>query len=221
MKCNTYILCSGSRCEILAAGMSHSFWHSYAQCDIASSLADWVLPFEIGIFRTYACLVVSPNSAMIGLTASYGFAPEYPHQMANVFMTTQRVKISSVKSIFTTVNAGVPQGTIFIQIGFIHHINDRQTAWEHVKYVDDCAPWEECLPPASLARSKQLAHWKSTNKDEGATHMLQENTALHPAANDQRQTHRARELINRGLLYFNAVNLICICIYLFVCKLMI
>ncbi|KAI0229504.1 hypothetical protein LSAT2_020083 [Lamellibrachia satsuma] len=59
-------------------------------------------------------------------------------------------------------------------------------------YATTLLPQNVIRSPASLARSKQLAHWKSTNKDEGATHLLQENTALHPAANDQRQTHRAQ-----------------------------
>ena len=58
----------------------------------------------------------------------------------------QRVKIGSVKSKFTTINAGVPQGTIFGQIGFVHHINDLRTTRDHVKYVDDCTIWESCAP---------------------------------------------------------------------------
>ena len=47
-------------------------------------------------------------------------------------------KIGRVKSEYTTVNAGVPQGTTFGPIGFLHHIKDLQTIREHIKYVDDC-----------------------------------------------------------------------------------
>ena len=67
----------------------------------------------------------------------------------------QGVKIGSVKSEYTRVNAGVPQSTIFGPIGFLHHINDLQTVCEHIKYVDDCTIWEAILhPPEWTAQSK-------------------------------------------------------------------
>ena len=62
------------------------------------------------------------------------------------FFRKQRVKIGSVKSKFTTINAGVPQGIIFGLIGFVHHINDLRTTCDHDKYVDDCIIWESCAP---------------------------------------------------------------------------
>ena len=51
----------------------------------------------------------------------------------------QRVKIGNVKSNFITINAGVPQGTIFGPIGL-------QTSCGHVKYVDDCTIWKQFSP---------------------------------------------------------------------------
>ncbi|KAI0220548.1 hypothetical protein LSAT2_027945 [Lamellibrachia satsuma] len=80
----------------------------------------------------------------------------------------QRVEIGDVKSDFTTINAGVPQGTIFGPIGFIHHINDLQTSCGHVEYVDDCTIWENCSPcghNSSLqTAATEVAQWTATNK---------------------------------------------------------
>ena len=79
----------------------------------------------------------------------------------------QRVKIGSVKSKFTTINAGVPQGTIFGPIAFVHHINDLRTTCDHVKYVDDCTIWESCAPScvnSSLqTAADEVAQWTTTN----------------------------------------------------------
>ena len=80
----------------------------------------------------------------------------------------QRVKIGSVKSEYTTVNAGVPQGTIFGPIGFLHNINDLQTVCEHIKYVDDCTLWE-ATSSSGMDSSVQVAadeveQWTATNK---------------------------------------------------------
>ena len=79
----------------------------------------------------------------------------------------QRVKIGSVKSKFTTINTGVPQGTIFGPIGFVHHINDLRTTCDHVKYVDNCTNWESCAPScvnSSLQIAPdEVAQWITTN----------------------------------------------------------
>ena len=86
----------------------------------------------------------------------------------------QRVKVGSVKSEFTPVNAGVPQETTFGPISVIHHIND-------VKYVDNCTLWEECSS-SGLDSGRQPTKWHST--------MLQHSTSRHPAAKDQRLTSK-------------------------------
>ena len=80
----------------------------------------------------------------------------------------QRVKIGSVKSEYTTVNAGVPQGTIFGPIGFLHHMNDLQTVCEHIKYVDDCTIWEASSSSGMDSSLQVTAHevgqWTASNK---------------------------------------------------------
>ena len=78
------------------------------------------------------------------------------------------MKVGSTKPKFTTINAGVPQGTLFGPIGFVHHINDLRTTCDHVKYVDDCTIWEIC----SLSRADSslpsaaddVAQWTTINK---------------------------------------------------------
>ena len=80
----------------------------------------------------------------------------------------QRVKIGSVKSEYTTVNAGVPQGTIFGLIGFLHHINDLQTVCEHIKYVDDCTIWEASsssgMDSSLQVAADEVGQWTASNK---------------------------------------------------------
>ena len=80
----------------------------------------------------------------------------------------QRVKIGNVKSEYTTVNAGVPQGTIFGPIGFLHHINDLQTVCEHIKYVDDCTIWEASsssgMDSSLQVAADEVGQWTASNK---------------------------------------------------------
>ena len=80
----------------------------------------------------------------------------------------QRVKIGSVKSEYTSVNAGVPQGTIFGPIGFPHHINDLQTVCEHIKYVDDCTIWEASsssgMDSSLQVAADEVGLWTASNK---------------------------------------------------------
>ena len=80
----------------------------------------------------------------------------------------QRVKIGSVKSEYTTVNAGVPQGTIFGPISFLHHINDLQTVCEHIKYVDDCTIWEASsssgMDSSLQVAADEVGQWTASNK---------------------------------------------------------
>ena len=79
----------------------------------------------------------------------------------------QQLKIGSVNSKSTIINAGVPQGTIFGPIGFVHHINDLRTTCDHVKYVDDCTIWESSVPScvhSSLqTAADEVAQWTTTN----------------------------------------------------------
>ena len=60
---------------------------------------------------------------------------------------------NNVKSDVTTINTGVPQGTLFYPVGFIHHINDLQTSCGHVKYVD-------ALYGKSVHAAATIAHYK-------------------------------------------------------------
>ena len=79
----------------------------------------------------------------------------------------QRVKIGSVKSKFTTINPGVPQGTIFGPIGFVHHLNDMRTTCDHVRYVDDCRIWESYAPSfveiSLQTAADEVVQWTTTN----------------------------------------------------------
>ena len=95
---------------------------------------------------------------------------KFYNQMANISFLCQRkqrVKIGSVKSKFTTINAGVPQETIFGPIGFVHHINDLRTTCDHVKYVDDCTIWESCalscVNSSLQTAANEVAQWTTTN----------------------------------------------------------
>ena len=80
----------------------------------------------------------------------------------------QRVKIGSVKSEYTIVNAGVTQGTIFGPFGFLHHINDLQTVCEHIKYVDDCTIWEAFssygIDSSLQVAADEVGPWTASNK---------------------------------------------------------
>ena len=69
---------------------------------------------EYHIFMTKCASLVLPNVVIKWLTSF-------------LCQRKQRAKIGSVKSEYTTVNAGVPQGTIFGPFGFLHHINYLQT----------------------------------------------------------------------------------------------
>lgn len=56
----------------------------------------------------------------------------------------QRTKIGDILSEWTSINAGVPQGTLFGPVGFIVHINDLRSVLDITKYVDDSSLWEVC-----------------------------------------------------------------------------
>ena len=109
---------------------------------------------EHHIFMTKCASLVLPNVVIKWLTSF-------------LCQRKQRVKIGSVKSEYITVNADVPQGTIFGPIGFLHHINDLQTVCEHIKYVDDCTICN--IPSSGIDSSLQVAadevgQWTASKK---------------------------------------------------------
>ena len=70
-------------------------------------------------------------------------------------------------SEWATINAELPQGTLFLIAGFVVFINDLQTELHVFKYVDDCTIWESC--PLSGADSRlqaactQVVQWSERN----------------------------------------------------------
>ena len=54
----------------------------------------------------------------------------------------QCTKIGDLLSEWCTINAGVPQGTLFGPVGFVVHINDLKSILDIAKYVDDSSVWE-------------------------------------------------------------------------------
>ena len=56
----------------------------------------------------------------------------------------QRVKIGDKYSQWSSVRAGVPQGTLLGPTSFLLHINDLQTECKTIKYVDDASIWAVC-----------------------------------------------------------------------------
>jgi hypothetical protein len=79
----------------------------------------------------------------------------------------QRVKISNVTSSWSTINAGVPQGTLLGPTTFLLQINDLQTEANTCKYVDDTTIWEVCDVDGSnscLQRAAEQAEvWSTKN----------------------------------------------------------
>ena len=79
----------------------------------------------------------------------------------------QRVKLGTVLSEWTSINAGIPQGTVLGPIGFLLHINDLQTICRSVKYVDDTTIWEACATDFHDSNlqtaSDQAAEWSKKN----------------------------------------------------------
>jgi hypothetical protein len=59
-------------------------------------------------------------------------------------MRRQRVKVGKVRSAWSHVTAGVPQGTLLGPTAFLLHINCLRTKCHSVKYVDDATIWNKC-----------------------------------------------------------------------------
>ena len=80
----------------------------------------------------------------------------------------QRVQISScVQSHWSTVRAGVPQGTLLGPIAFLLHINSLRSSCRAVKYVDDTTVWEACACDGSdttlQAAADEVLGWTVAN----------------------------------------------------------
>ena len=79
----------------------------------------------------------------------------------------QRTKTGDYVSDWCTINAGVPQGTLFGPVGFVIHINDLQTCLPTFKYVDDCTLWEVCSANATDSLLQHAAteavQWSNDN----------------------------------------------------------
>ena len=79
----------------------------------------------------------------------------------------QRVKVGDVRSEWTGVNAGVPQGTLIGPVTFLLHINDLKTVCESEKYVDDASIWEVCDRDGEDSQiqeaADQAALWSNKN----------------------------------------------------------
>ena len=79
----------------------------------------------------------------------------------------QRVKINNIKSDWSHLKAGVPQGTLLGPVSFLVHINDLKTTCNTVKYVDDTTIWEACHHTGADSiiqkASDQAAKWTDKN----------------------------------------------------------
>ena len=69
--------------------------------------------------------------------------PNFIIQWLTNFLTRRKIrtKLGQVKSPWTCVNTGVPQGTLLGPVCFLFHINDLQTSAHIANYVDDSTLW--------------------------------------------------------------------------------
>ena len=99
--------------------------------------------------------------------ASLG-VPNFFIKWLTYFLQTTGIDRDCVNSEYTIVNAGVSQLAIFRPIGFLHHINDLQTAYENIKYVDDCTIWEASsssgIDSSLHAAADEVEQWTTDNK---------------------------------------------------------
>ena len=79
----------------------------------------------------------------------------------------QCTKVGYLMSEWTTINAGVPQGTLFGLAGLVIHNNDLRTDVNIRKYVDDSSLWEVCdrlAGDSQLQRAAdQALQWSENN----------------------------------------------------------
>jgi hypothetical protein len=79
----------------------------------------------------------------------------------------QCTKIGEAQSDWRSINAGVPQGTLFGPVGFVIHINDLKSVLPIAKYVDDGSIWEVCCRSCRDSRlqlaTDQAIQWSDKN----------------------------------------------------------
>ena len=113
----------------------------------------------------------------------------------------QRTKIGDDISEWCTINAGVPQRTLFGPVGFIVHINDLRTRLPLYKYVDNSTAWEVCSPSAVDSQIQQAAteavEWSDDNlmcvncdKTKELLVFLRAYPSRYSIYNHQRESHR-------------------------------
>lgn len=95
--------------------------------------------------------------------------PDFLTRWVTSFLCGRRqcTKLGDIVSEWSTINAGVPQGTLFGPVGFVVHINDLRTDVNISKYVDDSSLWEVCDKMAGDSQLQRAAdqalQWSDNN----------------------------------------------------------
>ena len=108
------------------------------------------------------------HGILLGRLASMGIS-DFLMRWVTSFLCgrCQCTKLGDIVSEWTTINTGVPQGTLLGPVGFVIHINDLHTDVNISKYVDDSSLWEVCdrlAGDSQLQRAAdQALQWSENN----------------------------------------------------------